>query len=107
VKLLETPQQMWEQLQGHFEEHVSLQVEMLQTQLNNIRQKDGEGIDSYAARIAKICEQLNAARYKTDINRPMKGVPGVLAYFAYLALDSPQEVIWQFVIHSYLYCFFY
>lgn len=69
VKSLETPQQMWEQLQGHFEEHVSLQVEMLQTQLNNIRQKDGKGINSYAARIAKICEQLDATRYKTDINR--------------------------------------
>ncbi|SPO27395.1 uncharacterized protein UTRI_10512 [Ustilago trichophora] len=74
VKSLPTPMEMWQRLQGHFEEHVSLRVEMLQTQLNTIKQKEGEGIDPYSARIAKICEQLDAAGYKTDVDRRMKAL---------------------------------
>ncbi|SPO29036.1 uncharacterized protein UTRI_05610 [Ustilago trichophora] len=57
VKSLPTPMEMWQRLQGHFEEH-----------------KEGEGIDPYSARIAKICEQLDAAGYKTDVDRQMKAL---------------------------------
>ncbi|SPO29799.1 uncharacterized protein UTRI_10282 [Ustilago trichophora] len=74
VKSLNSSKAMWDQIQEHFEQHISLCMGLIESELSNIKQHDNETIDQFATRIEKLCEQLGMTGKPVEVGRRMRAL---------------------------------